>query len=79
MTLRRWLSKEEAIEYARGYRDDADILISPMGATWHVIHPDGTKLWESHGYRLVAQVRVQMSVYLMLGDELVPESCIPEQ
>lgn len=62
MTTRRWLSLDTAIQYAKGYGEEADVMESADGRSWYVVHPYGTTLWREHGYKVVAQVRLQVVV-----------------
>lgn len=64
MTTREWKSLDMAIKYAIGYGDEADVMESPDGTKYHVIHPYGTALWREHGYKVAAQVRLKVEVYI---------------
>lgn len=77
MTTRQWLSLDAAIQYARGYGEEADVLSSPMGATFVVVPIVYTPLWRGHGFKVVAQIRFQVHVFKMVGDEFVHESEVP--
>lgn len=58
---------EQAITYGKGLLEDVDVMVNPRDGVHHVIRTFGTKHWMSHGYRIVAAIRIEARV-MMIGD-----------
>lgn len=63
MTATPFKTFEAAAEYAKGLREDLDILLSPSKEYFNVIRPYGTGHYRQHGFTVAGNVRVEMKVY----------------